>query len=207
MKILIKFFRIKAKITSFIYKKWNKIWFHLIGVKYGKKMNVYNKVYINGWGKIIIGDNFKFTSGDGVNPICRNIKGEFYTMTPEAQIIIGDNVGISSACIWAKESITIGNDVKIGGDCIIMDTDVHPHDYLDRRDVFLVEHGRREYLKTIPSAPVVICDDVWIGARCQILKGVHMGPRTIIAAGSIVTKSMPADCICGGNPCRIIKQL
>ena len=47
----------------------------------------------------------------------------------------------------------------------------------------------------IPSAAITICDDVWLGARCQVLKGVTIGARSIIAAGSIVTKDIPADVI------------
>ena len=55
--------------------------------------------------------------------------------------------------------------------------------------------------------PIVIEDDVMIGTRCIILKGVTIGARSVIAAGSIVTKSIPADCIAGGNPAKVIKTL
>lgn len=60
---------------------------------------------------------------------------------------------------------------------------------------------------TAASAPIVIKDDVLIGTRCIILKGVTIGARSIIAAGSIVTKSIPADCIAGGNPCKVIRKI
>ena len=158
-------------------------------------------------GGVFIGDDFHFTSGDSINPICRNIRGAIYTVTPLSRIEIGNRVGISSACLWAKERITIGNDVNIGGDCLIMDNDAHPHDYLQRHRIYANEVGQQEYLKTIPTAPIQIDDDVWIGARCQILKGVHIGARSIIAAGSVVTKNIPADVIAGGNPCKVIKNL
>jgi len=170
-------------------------------------MKVYNKVYVSGKGKVIIGDDFHFTSGDSINPICRNVRGSIYTMTKEARIEIGDRVGISSACLWAKERITIGNDVNIGGDCLIMDNDAHPHDYLQRRSSYAKTVGQKEDLKAIPTALIQIDDDVWIGARCQILKGVHIGARSIIAAGSIVTKDIPSDVIAGGNPCKVIKSI
>ena len=169
-------------------------------------MQVYNKVYIKGYGKIIIGDNFVFTSGDAINPICRNIRGCIHTVTKDSKITIGNNVGISSACIWSQTSITIGNNVNIGGDCLIMDSDAHPHDYLQRRREFAQEVGNEKYLDTIPCAPIVIEDDVWVGARCQILKGVHIGARSIIAAGSIVTKDVPADCVAAGVPARVVKD-
>ena len=169
-------------------------------------MQVFDNVYVNGYGKITIGDNFVFSAGEAINPICRNIRGCFATTTKESKITIGNNVGISSACIWAQKSITIGNNVNIGGDCIIMDSDAHPHDYMKRRGEFAVEVGPEKYLETIPCAPIVIEDDVWIGARCQILKGVHIGARSIIAAGSIVTKDVPADCIAAGVPAKVVKN-
>ena len=124
-----------------------------------------------------------------------------------SQIIIGNNVGISSSCIWAKERITIGDNVNIGGDCLIMDNDAHPHNYILRRMDYWKTEEEDIYLKQIPTSPIEIGDDVWIGARCQILKGVHIGPRSIIAAGSVVTNDIPADCVAGGNPCRVIRLL
>lgn len=170
-------------------------------------MLVHNKIYVGGNGCISIGDNFHFTSGDSNNPICRNIRGVLCTMTSDARIEIGDRVGISSACLWAMKSIAIGNDVNIGGDCIIIDSDIHPHDYLQRRNEYVEKEGRDAYLRTIPVSSVKIGNDVWIGARCQILKGVHIGARSIIAAGSVVTKDIPEDVIAGGIPCRVIRNL
>ena len=187
----------------FIY--YNRVKLSLYGIEYGKNLRIYIYIYIRGAGRIVIGDDFHFTSGDCYNPICRNIRGAFYTTTKDACIEIGDRVGISSACIWAKERITIGNDVNIGGDCLIMDNDAHPHDYLQRRNNYLEQVGPEIYRESIPTAPIEIGDDVWIGARCIILKGVHIGARSIIAAGSIVTKDIPADAVAGGNPCRVIK--
>ena len=206
MSFLRKIFRIYPKLCHVFYKHWNPFWFKLNGITFGRRLEVLNKIYIRGNGKIVIGDDFIFTSGDSINPICRNIRGAFYTMTPEARIEIGDRVGISSACLWAKERITIGNDVNIGGDCLIMDNDAHPIDYLQRRRSYEKQVGGVIYRQKIGTAPVEIDDDVWIGARCQILKGVHIGARSIIAAGSIVTKDIPADCIAGGTPCRVIRK-
>ena len=66
---------------------------------------------------------------------------------------------------------------------------------------------RRSSNEGTKSAPVVIEDDVWVGAHCIILKGVTIGARSIIGAGSVVTKSIPADRVAAGNPCRVIKNL
>ena len=161
-------------------------------------MQVYNHVYIRGNGTITIGDDFVFTSGNSINPICRNIRGCFYT-TNNGRIVIGNHVGISSACIWANEEIRIGNHVNIGGDCLIMDTDAHPIDYLERRKWGSIDG--------VASSPIYIKDDVWIGARCIILKGVTIGKRSVIGAGSVVTSDIPADCVAAGNPCGVIRKI
>lgn len=104
---------------------------------------------------------------------------------------------MSSIRLWIHESAWIGNNVKIGGCVLITDTDAHPMDYMARR-------SSNEGTK---SAPVVIEDDVWVGAHCIILKGVTIGARSIIGAGSVVTKNIPADCVAAGNPCKVIKSL
>lgn len=209
-KLIYRLFRIYPAIKQFYYLYWNRFYFRLLGVKYGKNLQVNNKVYIRGWGDVKIGDDFRFSSGDSINPICRNIRGEIYFDSPEAKIVIGDRVGMSSTCMRAKTAITIGNDVNIGGDCLIMDSDTHPLDYIKRRRNFAYTEcdlSEQEKAGLNPSAPIVIEDDVWIGARCQILKGVTIGARSVIAAGSVVTKNIPADVLAGGVPCKVIRMI
>ena len=168
-------------------------------------MKAYNKLYVIGRGYITIGDDFLFTSGAGINPLCRNIRGAICATRRDARIEIGDRVGMSSACIMALDEIKIGNDVNIGGDCLITDSDSHPHDYIQRRRD-PVKRTSKDDAK-IPAKPIYIDDDVWIGARCIILKGVHIGARSIIGAGSVVVNDIPADSIAAGNPCKVIKSL
>lgn len=200
-------FRIIPKIKEGYWMVWNRLLFILLGVKFGRNMRIVNKLYVGGRGSIRIGDNFTFTSGGNYNPICRNIRGSIYADMPEAKIEIGDGVGISSSCIWAWRKIQIGNNVNVGGDCIIIDTDAHPLDYRKRRYSYINQVGSESYYQEVKSLPVIIEDDVWIGARCQVLKGVHIGARSIIAAGSIVTKDIPEDVIAGGIPCRVIRSI
>jgi acetyltransferase-like isoleucine patch superfamily enzyme len=187
--------------------KWfNRLYFRYKKIHFGKNMQVYNKVYITGnRGNINIGDDFHFTSGGGINPIAKNIRGCIHTNHTDSEITIGNHVGISSACIYIMKRLTIGNYVDIGANCTIMDSDVHQLDYLARRG------EKSSYVNdvrtTVQSAPVTIEDDVWIGAHCIILKGVTIGARSIIGAGSVVTKNIPADCIAAGNPCKVIKVI
>lgn len=211
MNILIyRLFRIYPALKQFYYLYWNRMYFRLLGIRYGKNLQVNNKVYIRGCGDIVIGDDFRFSSGDSINPICRNIRGEIYLDSTNAKIMIGDRVGMSSTCLRAKTAITIGNDVNIGGDCLIMDSDTHPIDYIKRRKNYVCAKPDlldKEKAELNPSAPIVIEDDVWIGARCQILKGVTIGARSVIAAGSVVTKNIPADVLAGGVPCKVIRMI
>ena len=76
--------------------------------------------------------------------------------------------------IVVAESVSIGRFVKVAWDVVIMDTDLHGHS------------GQPAQAK-----PVVIEDEVWIGCRALILKGVRIGKGAIIGAGAIVTKDVP----------------
>ena len=189
------------------YRIFNRWFFRQRGIVYGNNMIAYNKVYLTGnrKGKITIGNYFYLTSGDAINPICRNIRACIHLGSPKASITIGNHVGMSSPCIWIQTKLTIGNYVNIGGNCLILDTDTHQIDYLARRGQKAANLDDPK--TTVQTAPVTIEDDVWIGANCIILKGVTIGARSVIGAGSVVTKSIPADCIAAGNPCRVIKAL
>ena len=170
-------------------------------IEYGHNCKLFNIVYISNKGRVKIGNDFLFTSGGGYNPLCRNIRGSI-VVNKNASIIIGNHVHISSAVLWARKRIVIGDDVKIGGDTIIIDSNAHSLNYEDRR---LGVDNLDE--QNAVSEEVVIGNDVMIGTRCIILKGVHIGDRSIIAAGSVVVKDVPADSVAGGNPCKVIKSL
>ena len=119
------------------------------------------------------------------------------TVAPGAKITIGDNVGVSGCTISASKSITIGNRVLVGSGTAIVDQDAHQIDPDDRRN------GTGE----IKKAPIIIEDDVFIGARVIILKGVTIGKGSTIGAGSVVTKSIPPYSIVAGNPARVIRSI
>jgi len=157
--------------------------------------------------EITIGNCVEISSGDAHNPLCRNIEACLCAERPGSIIEIGDNSGLSSPCIWAKERITIGKRVKIGGDYILMDSDAHSLDWHDRASHEILKNGLSRDLSNAKTVPINIEDDVLIGTRCIILKGVTIGARSIIAAGSVVTKNIPSDCIAGGNPARVIQYI
>ena len=92
-------------------------------------------------------------------------------------------------------------DVKTGkADCIIMDSDAHSINYKDRRDSLGLDK------KNKIDKPIIIEDDVLIGTRCIIMKGVTIGARSIIGAGSVVTKDIPPYSVAVGVPAKVIKQ-
>jgi acetyltransferase-like isoleucine patch superfamily enzyme len=79
----------------------------------------------------------------------------------------------------------------------VYDTDFHP----------LNSAARRAHDTTkISSAPVRICEDVWIGADATVLKGVTVGARSIVAAGAVVTRDVPPDTVVAGIPARAVKR-
>lgn len=204
----VKALRFCSKICSSLYIGWNKIYFFLNNIKYGKNFRVFNHLYlkIHVGALVQIGNNCTIMSGAGLNPLSRNIKTCIY-VGKKATLKLGNDVGISSSTLWVKESVSIGNSVAIGADCIIMDTDAHNLDWKIRCSEETNEYGESVDMVTAASAPIVIEDNVLVGARCLILKGVTIGARSIIGSGSIVTKDIPSDCIAAGNPCKVIKSI
>ena len=204
----VKALRFCSKICSSLYIGWNKIYFFLNNIKYGKNFRVFNHLYlkIHVGALVQIGNNCTIMSGAGLNPLSRNIKTCIY-VGKKATLKLGNDVGISSSTLWVKESVSIGNSVAIGADCIIMDTDAHNLDWKIRCSEETNEYGESGDMVTAASAPIVIEDNVLVGARCIILKGVTIGARSIIGSGSIVTKDIPSDCIAAGNPCKVIKSI
>lgn len=169
-----------AKLADLPDIKYRTIW------KLGKMTN------------ITIGKHFVCFGGTGLIPLSSNRLASI-CVEDGAQLTIGDNVGMSSPVIWAKQSITIGNGVTIGANAVILDSDCHSLNYKDR--------GTPDDMKNTKILPVVIEDDVLIGTGAYILKGVTIGARSVIGAGSVVTKDIPSDCIAAGNPCKVLKRI
>jgi acetyltransferase-like isoleucine patch superfamily enzyme len=115
------------------------------------------------------------------------------TVRHGAKITIGDDVGVSGCTISSATSITIGNHVLLGSGCLVTDSDAHPIDPDERR----MGGGGI-------SKPIVIEDDVFVGARAIILKGVTIGKGSVVGAGAVVAKSVPPYSIVVGNPAKIV---
>ena len=124
--------------------------------------------------------NGSFTMRDGV----------YVTADRGAVLSLRDGFLNNGGKISCFSKISLGNDVRLSEDVILRDSDNH-------------EIVRPGFVK---SAPIVIGDHVWVGLRAVILKGVSIGNGSVIAAGALVNKSVPAHAIFGGVPAKVIKD-
>jgi len=143
---------------------------------------------------ITVGRGCTFRSGMKSNRVGLNRPCSLSTLAPGASLTIGEGCGFSGTVIAAAERITIGDRVMCGGNTTITDTDWHG----------LLPSERRRPGRT---APVVLEDDVFLGLGTVILKGVTIGRGTFVAAGSVVTKSLPPMVLAAGNPARVVRPL
>ena len=160
-------------------------------------LSTHGTLFVRGTGTITIGENVSITSCRETNPIGGDVKTILFAKN-NAAITIGDNTGISNSALVAVDSIAIGNNVLIGGNCKIYDNDFHSLDFNERMGT--VDLG-------VKHAPVVIKDGAFIGAHTIVLKGVTIGERSIVGAGSVVTRSIPDYEIWAGNPAKFIKKV
>ena len=111
-----------------------------------------------------------------------------------SHIELGERVFFNFNCVVLDVcSVRVGS-FTLFGPAVQIYTAMHPLDAELRR--------REEYGK-----PVEIGSDVWIGGGAIILPGVRIGSRTVIGAGSVVTRDVPGDVFAAGNPCRVIREL
>jgi acetyltransferase-like isoleucine patch superfamily enzyme len=148
-------------------------------------------------GLFTIEDNVKINSKYSVNPIGGNLFCTFI-VDKNAKLILKKGTRISNSTIYCKKEIIIGENVFIGGDTRIYDTDFHS---------LKLEKRIKEFDDDIKSASINIGDGVFIGASSIILKGVSIGENSIIGAGSVVTKNIPENQIWAGNPAKFIKKV
>jgi acetyltransferase-like isoleucine patch superfamily enzyme len=146
--------------------------------------------------KISVGTNCQFRSAVWSNFAGINHRCIIATLSQEAEIRIGNGCGFSGAAIGAAQSVIIGNGVMVGANASISDTDWHP-----------VDPVLRNARHVGASSPVVIDDEVWLGANVVVLKGVRIGAGTTIAANSVVTRSIPAGVVAAGIPARPLRSI
>jgi maltose O-acetyltransferase len=154
--------------------------------------------------------------------LCKSLNESHDNEQELRQRIIGELFGRAGDAIWIEppfhcdygSNITLGSKVFFNFNCVILDpapvligsnvlfgpavqvcTATHPMSASDRRT-------GREFAR-----PIEIGSDVWIGAGAIICPGVRIGSRSVIGAGSVVTRDISADVFASGNPCRFVRQL
>jgi maltose O-acetyltransferase len=112
-----------------------------------------------------------------------------------SNIRIGANAFLNFNCVILDVvPITIGDRVQIASAVQLLAAD-HPLDAVERA-------SGREF-----GAPITVEDDVWLGGGVVICPGVTVGSRSVIGAGSVVTRDVPDDVLAAGNPCRVIRPV
>lgn len=138
---------------------------------------------VDNYGRIELGERVRL---DG-----RTVPIELVSMG--GPLTVGDGTYINyGASISSHLGVSIGRNCLIGNYALVMDSDYH--DPVDRS-------------RPGPAAPITIEDDVWVGTRAMVLKGVRVGRGAVIAAGAIVTKDVPARTMVAGVPAKHLRSL
>lgn len=182
----------------------NSNWFKLVmkftKIKYGKKLLLKGVpvIFNNNGASLKIGDNVTIKSSFLSNLVGLYSRTIIVTRVPEAEIIIGNNVGISGATIYARQSIKIGDNTLIGGNVKILDNDFHPLE---------IEARNKDIKEKINTRPIIIGKNCFIGCNSLILKGTVLGDGCVVGAGAVVCGEFEKNCVIAGNPARVIKKI
>lgn len=163
------------------------------GIQFGKNNKFFGIAKFRSSGRntsVKIGSNNRFNSSFDSNLIGVKSSCMISLFKDNASVVIGDGCGFSGTVIASALSIKIGNNVKVGANTLITDSDWHPEDPRSGKD-----------------KEVVIGNNVWLGYGCTILKGVHIGDNALIGANSVVTRDIPANVVAAGNPCKVLKEI
>lgn len=178
-------------VLAYLNGYWHKLKFRLLmkDVKIAGGFRVYGKLQIYGPGKVRIGRNC-FILGKILRPV------SMVTWRKEAQITVGNNVGLNGTVINCYENIRIDDLCNIA-DAYIIDSSAH-HISADRR--FLP-------VDTIPRAPVHVGRNVWISLNVAVLKGVTIGENCVVGAFTLLRKDVPPNKVVTGNPQEVIGDI
>jgi acetyltransferase-like isoleucine patch superfamily enzyme len=174
-----------------------RLMFWLKGVRWGGGWRILGMPLIQRHrGSVIkLGDGLVLRSWRTSNPLTPNHAVVLATRARAAVIKVGRDCGFTGVTIVATERVEIGDRVLLGANVTIVDTDFHPLSWQERQ--LNVNNGKH--------SPVVIESDVFIGMNAVILKGVRIGRGSVVGAGSVVTKDVPASTIVAGNPAQILR--
>jgi maltose O-acetyltransferase len=152
----------------------------------GPRVRLWGIPAITNHGRLLVGDRVRLASGISTLEL---------SVGPEGTLEIGDRVLINHGCsIGATKLVRIGDRCNIGSQSILIDNAFHQLDP-DRRD------------QQPEPAPVILEENVWLAARVIVLPGVTIGKNSVVGAGSVVTRNIPADVLAAGIPAKVIRSL
>lgn len=200
MTSLLRWFRIPSAIVSAGCDRL--LWFPCLwaeGVHCGRAVRCVGRphVRLGSGGEIWLGDGVQLVSQRRGNPLVHR-RCTLIVRGAGARLTIGAGSGLSGAVVYVAERVEIGCRVLVGANCTIVDTDFHPLSPEQRR-----QHPSRGAV----SKPVIIGDDVFIGAGAILLKGTRLGDGCVVGAGAVVAGAFPARSLVAGNPARVIRHL
>ncbi len=171
------------------------------GVRLGKACRAWGNVILSRWpdSHIELGNHVHMVASSRRSTAASlALPTRLRTLSPASSLHIGDECELTGVSITVRStSIHLGKRVLLAPNVIIVDSDFHSP---------FPAHMRSHSPGYDRDAPVVIEDDVWIGMNTLILKGVHIGAGALVAAGSVVTRDIPAGALAAGAPARIIKN-
>lgn len=170
------------------------------GVELGVGVRVYGMPVVGKakGSRIRLGDRVVLCSDSRFTALGVNHSVVLRTLRTGAEIVIGNDCGISGGSICAAMRVELGNECLLGANVTIVDTDFHSINPINRRF--------NNNWEVIGCDPVKIENNVFIGTGAVVLKGVCIGRNSVIGAGAIVTKDVPLDVIVAGDPAKILKE-
>ena len=204
MKFVVMAFKVLKRLRLILLRPSDTIITRFVFLINGVNFSTFNSI---GWpfvnvqigGKCDLGRDLTMNNRFFSNPIGRFSRCSI-VVGPKGNLLVGRNVGMSSCSIVCHEKIVIGNNVNLGGNVVIYDTDFHSLNAADRIDVKVDQQNTQR-------RQVVLYDGVFVGAHVTILKGVTIGENSIIGAGSVVTKDVPPNEVWAGNPAKFVRKL
>lgn len=178
---------------------WIRLRFLMLGVPWATGLRILGMPLLqrHRGSQIRIGEGSVLRSWESSNPLAPFHPVVLATRSANARIIIGNYFGMTGGSIVAAEQVEIGNSVLVGANVIIADTDFHP----------ISAEERQRDAQAGAVRPIVIEDNVFIGANSIVLKGVRIGAGSVIGAASVVTFDIPPNVVAAGNPARPLRNL
>lgn len=184
------FYLIQVYVRKVFYYIINYLNFKLWGVQFTSfSSDGLVNIFMSKGSSISIGKNLRVNASRNSNFAGFSSGVKLSTLSNNAEIVIGNNVGLSGTVIAASNRVEINDNVKLGLNVSIFDNDFHPDDS---------RSGTPE--------KVLISKNVWVGSGTLILKGVTIGENAIVGANSIVTHDLPANSMSAGCPARLIRM-